>query len=56
MQVGTNQLIGTDFDDIMKASLTILGGIKKNGQVPELWDGKTSHRIVSIIMDKLKIQ
>jgi UDP-N-acetylglucosamine 2-epimerase (non-hydrolysing) len=56
VQVGTNQLIGTDLDKVREESIKILDGQKKSGGIPELWDGKTSERIIEVIIDKLKIQ
>jgi UDP-N-acetylglucosamine 2-epimerase (non-hydrolysing) len=53
VEVGTNQLIGTNLKDVETASLKILNGTIKNGSIPELWDGKASERIARIIHDKL---
>jgi UDP-N-acetylglucosamine 2-epimerase (non-hydrolysing) len=52
--VGTNQLIGTDFDKVEKAALKVLGGEKKNGRIPGLWDGHTAERIVEIVIKELE--
>jgi UDP-N-acetylglucosamine 2-epimerase (non-hydrolysing) len=54
VEVGTNQLIGTNLKDVEKVSLEILNGTIKKGIIPELWDGKASERIVNIIYKKLK--
>ncbi len=53
VEVGTNQLIGTDLDDVKEAALKVLNGEKKTGTIPELWDGKAAERIVEIIAQKL---
>jgi UDP-N-acetylglucosamine 2-epimerase (non-hydrolysing) len=46
---GTNILVGTESDKLLKESFNILNGRHKEGQRPELWDGKTAQRIVTII-------
>ncbi|MFC2113433.1 non-hydrolyzing UDP-N-acetylglucosamine 2-epimerase [Bacteroidota bacterium] len=46
---GTNQLIGTDLEEVEKAAIKVLAGEKKKGRIPELWDGRTADRIVDII-------
>jgi UDP-N-acetylglucosamine 2-epimerase (non-hydrolysing) len=48
-EIGTNQLIGSDFGKIKTAALEILSGKIKEGRIPELWDGKAAKRIASII-------
>lgn len=55
VEVGTNQLIGTDLDKVLEAALKILNGKKKAGSIPELWDGKAAERIVEIIVRKLEV-
>jgi len=44
--VGTNELIGTDPRAIQPALTKLFAGEWKKGSIPELWDGKTSSRIV----------
>ena len=46
---GTNQLVGTDPNRILKAAQNILDGKFKETRIPELWDGKTSERIINIL-------
>ena len=53
MEIGTNQLIGTDFDKVQTATKEILAGNIKKGSLPEFWDGKAAERIVNIIVDKI---
>jgi UDP-N-acetylglucosamine 2-epimerase (non-hydrolysing) len=48
--IGTNELIGTNPEQISPALQKILSGQWKKGSIPDLWDGKTSERIVNIIM------
>ena len=49
VDIGTNQLIGTDLSKVQAAALDVLGGNIKKGSVPELWDGKAAERIAKII-------
>ncbi|HAK00229.1 MAG TPA: UDP-N-acetylglucosamine 2-epimerase (non-hydrolyzing) [Bacteroidales bacterium] len=53
IDVGTNQLVGTDLERVEKVALEILSGNTKAGRIPELWDGKTAKRITEIIVDYL---
>ncbi|MFZ9956771.1 MAG: non-hydrolyzing UDP-N-acetylglucosamine 2-epimerase [Flavobacteriales bacterium] len=48
-EVGTNTLLELNEDLIIQHVSSILGGTYKKGQVPELWDGKSSERIVEAI-------
>jgi len=49
--IGTNELIGTDPKAVKPALEKLFAGDWKKGNVPELWDGKTSNRIVKHICD-----
>ncbi len=53
VEIGTNHLVGDDLEKAEQLAFEILNGKKKSGQIPELWDGKASDRIVDIIADKL---
>lgn len=53
VRIGTNELIGTDPSGIKPAMETLFAGNWKKGTIPELWDGKTAERIVSVLL-KLK--
>lgn len=48
-EVGTNELIGTDVKNIPPAMDRLFSGNWKKGNIPELWDGKSAQRIVSIL-------
>ncbi|MEA3499547.1 MAG: UDP-N-acetylglucosamine 2-epimerase (non-hydrolyzing) [Candidatus Marinimicrobia bacterium] len=50
VEIGTNQLIGTDLNRVEIAVNEILAGKTKKGNIPELWDGKTAGRIVGVLM------
>jgi UDP-N-acetylglucosamine 2-epimerase (non-hydrolysing) len=47
--VGTNELIGTDPKNLPPAFDRLFSGEWKKGEIPELWDGKTGERIVTIL-------
>lgn len=49
ISVGTNELIGTNPDAIKPALDKLFAGNWKKGGIPELWDGKTSERIVNAL-------
>jgi len=46
---GTNQIVGRDPEAIRAAARALLDGDSKAGQIPELWDGKASARIVDVL-------
>ena len=52
--IGTNELIGTNPKAIKPAMERLFSGKWKKGTIPEMWDGKTSDRIVKSILN-LKI-
>lgn len=47
---GTNVIVGSDKEKIIKESLKVIEGKAKNGKIPELWDGKAAERIVKILL------
>lgn len=49
VEVGTNTLVSTNMENVKENVLDILNGRYKKGQIPELWDGKASERIVQIL-------
>ena len=44
--VGTNELVGTNPEDLKPYLDKLFNGEWKKGSIPELWDGKTSPRII----------
>ncbi len=52
--VGTNIVIGTDQKRIIEESKRLINGDKKQGIVPEYWDGKAAERIVEILLREIR--
>jgi UDP-N-acetylglucosamine 2-epimerase (non-hydrolysing) len=48
---GTNDL--ADLDNIEEKSRRILSGGWKSGQVPDLWDGRTTGRILNVLVERM---
>jgi UDP-N-acetylglucosamine 2-epimerase (non-hydrolysing) len=53
VELGTNQLLGTNLEKAKDATFNVLNGIIKKGTIPPLWDGKAAERICAILHDKL---
>jgi len=51
---GTNVLVWNDTQKIIDEAFKILDGKGKKGDCPELWDGKSSDRIVNILSKYFK--
>lgn len=49
IETGTNTLVGLDENKISVCVDSILNGTYKKGRIPELWDGQTAVRIVTIL-------
>ena len=49
VELGTNELIGTDPEAIAPAMRRLFSGAWKKGAIPPLWDGKTAQRIAAQI-------
>ncbi len=54
LDVGTNQLVGFDFEKAEKAAEDVLKGTLKPGRIPEMWDGKAAKRIVEILIEEME--
>lgn len=51
VEVGTNELVGTDPKNIGPAMDRLFNNQWKQGSIPEKWDGQTSQRIVDILLN-----
>jgi UDP-N-acetylglucosamine 2-epimerase len=49
VDIGTNELIGTDPSALPPYMEKLFRGEWKKGSIPELWDGKTGERIIKIL-------
>jgi len=49
VDIGTNELIGTNPERIPPAMERLLSGQWKKGAIPEKWDGKAAERIVEVL-------
>jgi len=52
VSIGTNELIGTDPEQLKNYLHKLLDGDWKQGGVPPLWDGKTANRIIEWFISK----
>lgn len=51
IELGTNELLGTNPKAIQPALETLFNGQWKKGSIPEKWDGKAAERIVKILTE-----
>lgn len=52
VEIGTNVLVGEDFEKAFSVASDILNGKMKMGRIPELWDGKAAERIVDRLVSE----
>ena len=52
VQIGSNQIVGTDPERIVIAYRKIINGDWREPRIPKLWDGRAAERIVDIISEK----
>ena len=50
VEIGTNELVGTDPSQLKFYMKKLFSGKWKKGKIPQLWDGNTSKRIVDILI------
>lgn len=53
VEMGTNQVVGTDSAKIVEGYHKAMNGQLRKTQIPPLWDGHAAERIVKILLDKL---
>jgi len=53
VNIGTNVIVGTNKNKIIKEVNKILTGDGKSGKIPKYWDGKTAKRIINILIKKI---
>lgn len=56
ISIGTNELLGTDPEAIKPAMQKLFSDEWKKGEIPPLWDGKTSERIVECLFSIKDLQ
>jgi len=49
VEIGSNQLVGTDPEKILSAYQAVQRGKIKAGNIPPLWDGNAAERIVTVL-------
>lgn len=49
VDLGTNTLVGTDMDLMLREARRALAGQGKAGRVPELWDGQAAERVAQVL-------
>lgn len=49
VEMGTNELVGTQPEALLPALEKLLSGNWKKGSIPPLWDGQTADRIVDVL-------
>jgi len=50
VEVGTNQLVGTDPAKAVAAAREVLAGRARQGRVPERWDGRAAERVAEVLV------
>lgn len=50
IEEGTNVLVGSETDAIVREAMKVLDGQVRPGRRPELWDGRAAQRIVDILV------
>ena len=50
-EIGSNQIVGTETQKILKAYRNAISGNWRIPQIPPLWDGKAAQRIVQTMLD-----
>ncbi|TET63848.1 hypothetical protein E3J49_05535 [Candidatus Bathyarchaeota archaeon] len=51
-EIGSNQVVGTNPDEIVRAYRRAIDDNWREPQIPPLWDGHAAERIVKILLEK----
>ena len=51
VEVGTNELVGTNPKNLKKYMDKLFSGQWKKGSIPNFWDGKSSKRIIDVLVN-----
>lgn len=54
VEIGSNQIVGTDTDKIVEAYRSVRDGTWRQAAIPPLWDGKAAERIVEILVRRFE--
>ncbi len=54
VSMGTNQLVGRDFQRLVHEARAIAAGQRKHGTVPPLWDGQAGERIATDLLARVQ--
>ena len=52
-EIGSNQVVGTKAENIIRAYKKVIKENWRQSQIPPLWDGHAAERIVKILLEKL---
>jgi len=53
VDIGTNHVVGTDADTIVRTYRTIIDGGQRQSDVPPLSDAKAAERIVEVLLQEI---
>jgi UDP-N-acetylglucosamine 2-epimerase (non-hydrolysing) len=51
--IGTNTLVGHDFERLVREASAVAAGQARDGAVPPLWDGQTAERIAADLLERI---
>ncbi|MEM5563977.1 UDP-N-acetylglucosamine 2-epimerase (non-hydrolyzing) [Psychroserpens sp. AS72] len=51
IEIGSNTLLNFDQDNILQVVEKVISGHYKQGEIPQLWDGKATERVLKVILE-----